>query len=133
MPISCGALNNDNPDDENTDDDGEKEDQIEDGGDGGKRGVLYCRSPIKVKFSTDQVRLLKDQAVVCSLFMCHHAQKPENGPISDLFNLTPKYFLLLLPYTDLVPRSTDPVPPSTNQYRPLLIQYHQVPTSIAPY
>ena len=42
MPISCGALNNDNADDENTDDDGEKEDQIEDGGgDGGKRGVLY--------------------------------------------------------------------------------------------
>ena len=41
-PISCGALNNDNADDENTDDDGEKEDQIEDGGgDGGKRGVLY--------------------------------------------------------------------------------------------
>ena len=59
MPISCGALNNDNPDDENTDDDGEKEDQIEEGGDdGGKRGVLYCRSLIKVKFSTDQVRLL---------------------------------------------------------------------------
>ena len=42
MPISCGALNNGNPDDENTEDDGEKEDQIEDGGgDGGKRGVLY--------------------------------------------------------------------------------------------
>ena len=41
-PISCGALNNDNADDESTDDDGEKEDQIEDGGgDGGKRGVLY--------------------------------------------------------------------------------------------
>ena len=57
MPISCGALNKDNP--ENMDDDSEKEDQIEDGGgEGGKRGVLYCRSLIKVKFSTDQVRLL---------------------------------------------------------------------------
>ena len=41
-PISCGALNNDNADVENTEDDGEKEDQIEDGsGDGGKWGVLY--------------------------------------------------------------------------------------------
>ena len=50
---------------------------------------------------------------------CHHAQKPENCPISDLFNLTPKYFLQLLHYTDLVPPSTHPVPPSTNQCRPI--------------
>ena len=55
----------------------------------------FCRSLIKVKFSTDQVRLLLDQAVLCSID-CHHAQKPENCPILDLFNLTPKYFLPLL-------------------------------------
>ena len=59
---------------------------------------------------------------------CHHPQKPENCPISDFFNLTSKYFLLLLPYTDLVPLSTDPVPPSTNQYRPIMTQYHHVST-----
>ena len=62
----------------------------------------------------------------CLFVDCHHAQKPENCPISDLFNLTPKYVLALLPFTDLVPPSTDPVPPSTNQYRPKLTQYHHV-------
>ena len=67
------------------------------------------------------------------LIDCHHAQKPQNCHISDLFDLTSKYFLPLLPYTDLAPPSTDPVPPSTNQYRPILIQYHQVSTTIAPY
>ena len=94
--------------------------------------------------------------VVC----CHHAQKPENGPISDLFNLTPNYFLPSLPYTDLeppftdpvpprltstalywpsnimyqlLPPSTDPVPPSINKYRPILTQYHHVSTSTAIY
>ena len=40
----------------------------------------------------------------------------------------PKYFLPLLPYTDLVPPSTDPEPPSTNQYRPILTQHHPVST-----
>ena len=30
------------------------------------------------------------------LVVCHHAQKHEKSPISDLFNLTPKYFLPLL-------------------------------------
>ena len=62
----------------------------------------------------------------CSLFVCHHAQKPESCPISDLFNLIPKYFLPL-------PPSTDPVPPSTNQYRPILTQCHLGPTSTAFY
>ena len=81
----------------------------------------FCRSLIKVKFSTDQVRLLLDQAVLCSID-CHHAQKPEKCPILDLFNLTPKYFLPLLPCTDLVPSSTDPVPPSTNQCCSMLTQ-----------
>ena len=61
-------------------------------------------------------------------WIVNHAQKPENGPISDLFNLTSKYFLPLLPYTDLVLPSTNPVPPSTNQYRPKLTQYHHVST-----
>ena len=64
---------------------------------------------------------------------CHHAKKPENGLSSDLFNLTPKYFLPLLPYSDLVPPSTDPVPPSANQYRPILTNYHYVSTITALY
>ena len=75
----------------------------------------YYRSLIKVKFSTDQVRRALGSGG-CSFVVCHHAQKPENGPNSDLFNLTPKYFLPLLHFKDLVPPSTDPVPPSTNQY-----------------
>ena len=60
-------------------------------------------------------------------------KKPQNCPISDFFDLTPKYFLVFLHYTDLVPPSTDPVPPSTNQYRPILTQYHQILTSTAFY
>ena len=32
-----------------------------------------------------------------------------------------------------VPPFTDPIPSCINHYRPLLIQYHQAPTSIAPY
>ena len=81
--------------------------------------LLYCRSLIKVKFSTDQFRpalgsgcWLIDWSIVTML------KKPQNCPISDFFDLTPKYFLPLLPFTDLVPPSTDPVPPSTN---PLLL------------
>ena len=71
---------------------------------------------------------------IMRLFVCcHHAKKPENGLSSDLFNLTPKYFLPLLPYSDLVPPSTDPVPPSANQYRPILTNYHYVSTITALY
>ena len=32
-----------------------------------------------------------------------------------------------------VPHLTDPVPPSISHYRPILTQFHQVPTSTAPY
>ena len=60
-------------------------------------------------------------------------KKPQNCPISDFFDLTPKYFLVFLHYTDLVPPSTDPVPPSTNQYRPILTQYHQISAITALY
>ena len=60
-------------------------------------------------------------------------KKPQNCPISDFFDLTPKYFLVFLHYTDLVPPSTDPVPPSTNQYCPKPTQYHQVPLNCASY
>ena len=91
----------------------------------------FCRSLMKVKFSTDQVRRALGSGGCLFVVCCHHAQKPENGPISDLFNLTPKYFLPLLPYTDLVPPSTDPVPPSSNQYRPKVTQYHHVSTITA--
>ena len=81
-----------------------------------------CRSLMKVKFPTDQFRLALGS---CHCLMdCHHAQKPQNCPISDFFDLTPKYFLVFLHYTDLVPPSTDPVPP---------LVVHQVPTSTAPY
>ena len=84
-----------------------------------------CRSLIKVKFSTDKVRRALGSGG-CLFVDCHHAQKPENGSISDLFNLTPKHFLPSLPYTDLVP-------PSTNQCRPKLTQYHHVSTITALY
>ena len=75
-----------------------------------------------------RIRLLFDWLSIVTML-----KKPQNCPISDFFNLTPKYFLPLLPYTDLVPPSTDPVPPSTNQYRPILTHYHHKPTSTAQY
>ena len=87
---------------------------------------INCRILIKVKFPTDRFRpalgscgWLIDRSIVTML------KKPQNCPVSDFFDLTPKYFLPLLPYTDLVPPSTDPVPPSTNQYCPILTQYHR--------
>ena len=52
----------------------------------------YCRSLTKVKFSTDQVRPAIGSGSWLS--MVNYAQKPENGPISDLFNLTQNTFCL---------------------------------------
>ena len=60
---------------------------------------------------------------------CDHGKKTSRLPSLRLFNLTSKYFLPLLPYTDLVPPSTDPVPSFINQYRSILTRYHQVSTS----
>ena len=62
-----------------------------------------------------RIRLLIDWSIVTML------KKPQNCPISDFFDLTTKYFLPLLPYTD-------PVLPNTKQYRPKLTQYHHVST-----
>ena len=93
---------------------------------------IYCRSLMKVKFSTDKFRRALGSGG-CLFVDCRHAQKPENCPFSDLFNLTLKYFLPLLHYNDLVPSSSDPAPPSTNQYRPILTQHHQIVTSTAQY
>ena len=73
---------------------------------------------MKVKFSTDQFRPALGSGG-CSTIVTM-LKKPQNCPISDFFNLTPKYFLPLLPYTDPVPLSTDPVPPIINHYRPIL-------------
>ena len=83
----------------------------------GRSRSLKRSYSLLIKSACTRIRQLFDRLIVC-----HHAQKPENCPSSDLFNLTSKYFLPLLPYTDLVPPSTDPVPPSTNQYRPILTQ-----------
>ena len=95
----------------------------------------YCRSLKRVKFSTDQSRpaLGSGCCLIDWLSIVTMLKKPQNCPISDFFDLTPKYFLPLLPYTDLVPPSTDPVPPSTNQYRPILTQYHHGSTITALY
>ena len=61
--------------------------------------------------------------------LCHHEQKPENCPFSYLFNLTPKYFLPLQPYTDLVPPSTEPVPRhNETSFFPLAV-IHYVPVT----
>ena len=57
----------------------------------------FCRSLTKVKFSTDQVRPALGSGswlIVDWLVVVNHAQKPENGPISDLFNLTQNTFCL---------------------------------------
>ena len=55
----------------------------------------FCRSLTKVKFSTDQVRpALGSGSWLVDGWIVNHAQKPENGPISDLFNLTQNTFCL---------------------------------------
>ena len=94
----------------------------------GRSRSLKRSYSLLIKSACTRIRQLFDRLIVC-----HHAQKPENCPSSDLFNLTSKYFLPLLPYTDLVPPSTDPVPPSTNQYCPILTQYHHGSTITALY
>ena len=71
----------------------------------------FLQKSEEVNFFTDQVRRALGSGG-CS-FVCHHAQKSENCPISDLFNLTPKYFLPLLHLL--------------TWYSLLLTQYHQVP------
>ena len=86
---------------------------------------------MKVKFPTDQFRPALGSC--CCSVDCHHAQKTSKLPYFRLFGPIPKYFLPLLPYTDLVPPSTDPVPPSTNQYRRILTQYHHGSTITALY
>ena len=80
--------------------------------------IIYCRSLIKVKFFTDQVRCALGSGS-CSIVDCHHAQKPEDCPIATQYQQLPPY--------------NDPIPPSINHCRPILIQYHQVPTSINQY
>ena len=95
----------------------------------------YCRSLEKVKLSLIKSDLLWDQSVGWSIG-CDYAQ---NCPISDYFNMTPKYFLPLLPYLYwpsttkywTIPPHSDPVPPSTNYYSPILTHYHQVPQTSA--
>ena len=79
--------------------------------------VTNCKSLIKVKLTTGQFRPSLGSGC-CRLSIVTMLKKTQNCPISDFFDLTPKYFLPLMPYTDLVPPSTDPVPPSSNQYRP---------------
>ena len=60
-----------------------------------KHFIIYCRSLTKVKFSTDQVRpALGSGSWLIDWWIVNHAQKPENGPISDLFNLTQNTFCL---------------------------------------
>ena len=81
------------------------------------------------------------------LFDCDHAQKTSKLPYFRLFwpdtqilsALTALYWpstAFYWPSTTKyqpVPPSTDPVPSCITYYRPLLIQYHQVSTSIATY
>ena len=117
----------------------------------------FCRSLIKVKFFIDQVRPALGPVGLLVGWLSPCSKKPQNCPISDFFNLTPKYFLpycliltwnrLLLTQYHQVPNSTwpstityqpvppytDPLPPRTNQDRPILTHFHQVPTNTAPY
>ena len=51
--------------------------------------AVFCRSLIKVKFFIDQVR----PALGSVGWLSPCSKKPQNCPISDFFNLTPKYFL----------------------------------------
>ena len=50
--------------------------------------LLQKSNFLLIKSHCSRIRRLFDWLVVD----CHHAQKPENGPISDLFNLTQNTF-----------------------------------------
>ena len=58
----------------------------------GQNIIPYCRGLIKVKFSTDQFRPALGSGC-CRLSIVTMLKKPQNYPISDFFDLTPKYFL----------------------------------------
>ena len=98
-----------------------------------KTGKILQKSDKSQFFTNQLIPALGSGYCSVGWLVVNMLKKPQNCPISDFFNLTPKYFLPLLPYNDLVPPSTDPEPPSTNQYRPILTQHHQVPTSNALY
>ena len=93
-----------------------------------------------IKSDCSRIRQLFDGWIV------NHAQKPEMALFQTfstwhrkLSALTALYWpstAFYWPSTTKyqpVPPSTDPVPSCINYYRPLLIQYHQVSTSIATY
>ena len=110
------------------------------------RKISVCRSLIKLKFSTDQVRPALG-SVGCWLIGCDHPQKTSKLPYYRLFRpdiqilsaLTALYWpstAFYWPSTTKyqpVPPYTDPVPSCINQYRLLQTQYHQVPNSTALY
>ena len=128
----------------------------------GHLGTLWLPKPFlqksdKGQVFIDQVRPALGPVGWLVGWLSPCSKKPQNCPISDFFNLTPKYFLpycliltwnrLLLTQYHQVPNSTwpstityqpvppytDPLPPRTNQDRPILTHFHQVPTNTAPY
>ena len=78
------------------------------------KGQIFYRS----SQTCSRIRRLFSRLVVTML--------KKDCPISGFLDLTTKYFLPLLHYTDIVPPSTDLVPPSINNYCPILTHYHQV-------
>ena len=109
------------------------------------RDIGFCRSLIKVKFSTDQFRPALGSC--CCSINCHHAQKTSKLPYFRLFRpdtqilsaLTALYWpstAFYWPSTTKyqpVTSHTDPVPSWIKHYRLILIHCHQVPTRRAPY
>ena len=107
---------------------------------------IFCRSLTKVQFSTDQVRPALGSCcrlVDGLLTMLKNLKTALFQTFSIWHRILSAFTALYWPSTAFywpsttkyqpVPPSTDPVPSCINYYRPLLIQYHQVSTSIATY
>ena len=72
--------------------------------------MINCRSLIKVKFLTNQVRRALGSGG-CLLFDCHLTKLINlKTALFRLFQPDAQILLPILPYTDLLPPSTDPVP-----------------------
>ena len=110
--------------------------------------LRFCRSMIKVKFSTDKVRRALRSAGGCLLFdwlsPCSKTSKllyfrpfrPDIQILSALTTLHRPSTAFYRPSTTKyqpVPPYTDPAPPSTNKYCPILTQYHHESTITAFY
>ena len=92
------------------------------------RDIFVLRSGLRFLQESDKGQIFYWSIQTCSRirrligwWIVTMLKKPQNCSISDFFDLTPKYFLPILPYID-------PVSPSTNHTSHVLTKYHQYQT-----